>query len=237
MEPARRGSAQAPGRTPGRSREQRIRFIYKPAVFALCLAPFVWIACQAATGGLGANPIEALIRSLGDWTLRFLLITLMVSPVAKIFAWPLAMRFRRMIGLFAFFYAVMHLATWIAIDQFFAWPLIWAAIVKKPFITIGMLAAVLLLPLAVTSTSAMIKRLGARRWKRLHMLIYPAAILGCVHFYMMVKADVREPLIYAGVLAGLLAWRVAMRWRPRPAARPVVPTAAERHRGPARPEA
>jgi len=207
----------APVRRPrrGAGRDRLIRWVAKPAVFALCLIPLGWIGWLAATGGLGVNPIEAMIRSLGDWALRFLLIALAVSPVKEIFGWPVVMRFRRMLGLFAFFYVVVHLSSWIGIDQFFAWPLIWADIVKRPFITVGMLALFLLIPLAGTSTSGMIKRLGARRWKRLHMLVYPAAILGCLHFAMMVKADLREPLIYAGVLTGLLGWRVATCWRPR----------------------
>jgi sulfoxide reductase heme-binding subunit YedZ len=135
------------------------------------------------------------------------------------------MRFRRMLGLFAFFYLTVHLFSWVVLDQFFAWREIWADIVKRPFITIGMFAFLLLVPLAATSTSGMIKRLGARRWKRLHRLVYPAAALGVVHFFMMVKADVREPLIYASVLAVLLGWRLATRWRAG---------TAQAHAGPAR---
>ena len=193
-----------------------VRWIAKPAIFALSLGPLAWLMWQAAAGGLGANPIEATNRFLGDWGLRFLLIALAVSPVSQLGGWPVVMRFRRMLGLFAFFYVSLHLTSYVALDQFFYWPEIWADIVKRTYITVGMAAFVMLVPLAVTSTSGMIKRLGARRWKRLHMLVYPATILGVFHFFMMVKADTREPLIYAAILAVLLGYRVAMRALPRP---------------------
>ena len=198
----------------GSVRDHLIRFVLKPAVFLLCLMPLVWLGRLAVTGGLGVNPIETVNRSLGDWALRFLLISLAVSPAKEIFGWPPVMRFRRMLGLFAFFYVVLHLSSWIGLDQFFAWPHIWADIVKRPFITVGMLAFLSLLPLAATSTAGMIKRLGAKRWKRLHMLVYPAAALAVFHYFMMVKADIREPLIYAAVLAVLLGWRMMTRWPP-----------------------
>lgn len=196
--------------------DRYVRFVAKPLVFALCLVPLGWIVWQAVfvPGGLGANPIDAVNRHLGDWALRFLLISLAVSPIREITGWVVVMRFRRMLGLFAFFYVFLHLSSWIGLDQFFAWQHIWADIVKRPYITVGMLAFALLIPLAVTSTAGMIKRLGARAWKRLHMLVYPAAMLGCFHYYMLVKADIREPLIYSGVLAVLLGWRLATRWRP-----------------------
>jgi sulfoxide reductase heme-binding subunit YedZ len=198
-----------------------ISFVLKPVVFLLCLMPLGWLGWLAAAGGLGVNPIETIDRFLGDWALRFLLISLALSPVKEICGWPPVMRFRRMLGLFAFFYVALHLSTWIGLDQFFAWGHIWADIVKRPFITVGMLAFLLLVPLAATSTSGMIKRLGAKRWKRLHMLVYPAAALAVFHYFMMVKADVREPLIYAGVLVLFLGWRATTRLRP------VVATAAE----------
>ena len=203
----------------GTASNRLIRFVLKPAVFLLCLMPLAWLGWLAATGGLGVNPIEKVNRSLGDWALRFLLISLAVSPAKEIFGWPVLMRFRRMLGLFAFFYVALHLSSWIGLDQFFAWPYIWGDIVKRPFITVGMLAFLSLLPLAATSTAGMIKRLGAKRWKRLHMLVYPAAALAVFHYFMMVKADVREPLIYAAVLAVLLGWRALTR---RPRRRPTV---------------
>ena len=209
-------------------RDRLIRFVLKPAVFMLCLTPLAWLGWRAATGGLGVNPIEAVDRFLGDWALRFLLISLAVSPVKEIMGWPVVMRFRRMLGLFAFFYVVLHLSSWIGLDQFFAWPHIWADIVKRPFITIGMLAFLLLVPLAATSTSRMVKRLGAKRWKRLHMLVYPAAGLASLHFFMMVKADVREPALYAAVLALLLGWRVLSRLPPM--RRPLTPAVPRRER-------
>ena len=205
-------------------RDRYVRWVGKPAVFLLCLVPLTWLAWLAASHGLGVNPIEKMNRFLGDWALRFLLISLAVSPVKEIFAWAVVMRFRRMLGLFAFFYASLHLTSWIVLDQFFAWGEIWADIIKRPFITLGMMAFLLLIPLAATSTAGMVKRLGARAWKRLHMLVYPASILVVLHFSMMVKADLREPLIYAGVLAALLGWRAATRLRRRP----VVPVATVR---------
>lgn len=209
---------------PRRRSDRLIRFVAKPVVFVACLLPLAWLAWHVAAGELGANPIEKMNRFLGDWALRFLLISLAVSPLREIGGWPVLMRFRRMLGLFAFTYVVLHLSSWIGVDQFFAWAHIWADIVKRPYITIGMGAFLLLIPLAATSTAGMIKRLGAKRWKRLHMLVYPAAALGCAHFFMMVKADIREPLIYAGILVALLGWRAATRrWlaisRPSPSSR------------------
>lgn len=197
-----------------RRSEWLVRFVAKPAVFTCCMLPLAWLAWTAASGGLGANPIEAVNRFLGDWALRFLLISLMISPLRDISGWAFLMRFRRMLGLFAFAYVALHLLSWAGLDQFFAWTHIWGDIVKRPYITIGMGAFLLLIPLAATSTAKMIKRLGAKRWKRLHMLVYPAAALGCLHFFMMVKADIREPLIYAIVLAALLGWRLATRAGP-----------------------
>jgi sulfoxide reductase heme-binding subunit YedZ len=221
---ADRRAIRSPGRRGARS-NRLIRFVLKPAVFVLCLAPLVWLGWRAAAGGLGVNPIETINRSLGDWALRFLLLSLAMSPAKEIFGAPLLMRFRRMLGLFAFFCVALHLSSWIGLDQFFAWPHIWADIVKRPFITVGMLAFLSLLPLAATSTAGMIKRLGAKRWKRLHMLVYPAAALAVFHYFMMVKADIREPLIYAAVLAVLLGWRMITRWPPL---RPLTPTLSRR---------
>ena len=198
------------------TKEQRIRWIAKPLVFVLCLTPLMWLGWQAFAGGLGANPIEATNRFLGDWGLRFLLISLAVTPLKAVLGLPVLMRFRRMLGLYAFFYVTLHLSSYIGLDQFFAWGEIWADIVKRNYITIGMTAFALLVPLALTSTKGMIKRLGGPRWKKLHMLVYPAAILGVFHFFMMVKADIREPLIYAAVLAVLLGYRLVARARRRP---------------------
>jgi len=196
-------------------REQIIRRVAKPVVFALCLGPVVWFAWLGFSGGLGANPIEATNRFFGDWGLRFLLLALAVTPLREIFGVGVVARFRRMMGLFAFFYVTLHLTSYVAIDQFFDMAAIWSDIVKRNFITIGMIAFVLLVPLAITSTTGWIKRLGGKIWQRLHRLVYVAGILAVVHFYMMVKADVREPLIYAAILAALLAWRVFKRLKRR----------------------
>ncbi|TAN74092.1 MAG: sulfoxide reductase heme-binding subunit YedZ [Magnetospirillum sp.] len=180
----------------------------KPVVFALCLLPLVWLAGRAVTDGLGANPIEALVRFLGDWALRFLLIALAVTPLRQILGWPGLARFRRMLGLFAFFYVAVHLTAYVGVDQFFDWSAIGRDIVKRRYITIGMAAVLLLLPLAITSTDAMIRRLGGRRWRKLHRLVYVIVPLGVVHHWMMVKKDLTEPMIHAAILAALLGWRV-----------------------------
>ena len=189
-----------------------IHRLAKPAVHVLCLAPLVWLAWRGFSGDLGANPIEAINRFLGDWALRFLLIALAVTPLRGIFGLNELARFRRMLGLYAFAYVSLHLTNYIAVDQFFDWGEIWKDIVKRTFITVGMIAFILLIPLAVTSTKGMSKRLGGLRWQKLHQVVYGVGVLGVVHFYMMVKADVREPLIYAAILAFLLGWRVVKRF-------------------------
>ncbi len=183
----------------------------KPLVFLLGLLPLALLLWRGLTGGLGANPIEAVIRFNGDWALRLLLVTLAVTPLRQLTGWSWVMRVRRMIGLFAFFYAALHLLGYVVLDQFFDWGAIFADILKRPYITVGMTAFALLVPLAVTSTNAMMRRLGGRRWQQLHRLVYPAAILGVLHFYWLVKADVREPLLYAALLAVLLGYRLAQR--------------------------
>ena len=178
----------------------------KPVVFTLCLLPLGWLVFALLTDRLGANPIEELTRDSGEWTLRLLLITLCMTPLRRASGWSWPLRVRRMLGLFAFFYASMHLTTYLWLDQFFDWGEILRDIIKRPFITVGMTAFVLLLPLAVTSTNAMMKRLG-RNWTRLHQLVYVIPALGVLHFWWLVKADVREPLVYAGLLVLLLALR------------------------------
>ncbi|RCX33199.1 sulfoxide reductase heme-binding subunit YedZ [Thioalbus denitrificans] len=180
----------------------------KPAVFALCLLPLALLAWRAVSGGLGANPIEAFIRHNGDWALRLLLLTLAVTPLRRLTGWTWPLRVRRMIGLFAFFYATLHLLGYVGLDQFFDWPAIGADILKRPYITIGMSAFALLVPLAATSTDAMLRRLGGRRWQRLHRLAYLAAGAGVLHFLWLVKADLREPLLYAAILLLLLGFRL-----------------------------
>jgi methionine sulfoxide reductase heme-binding subunit len=190
-----------------------VRFVVKPAVFAASLVPFGLMAYGAATGGLGANPIEAITHGTGDWTLRFLLLTLAMTPLRVVTGWNLFARFRRMLGLFAFFYGCLHLVTYVWLDKFFSWPDIVRDIAKRPFITAGFTAFVILVPLALTSTAGMIRRLGGRNWNRLHRLVYVSAIAAVVHYWWLVKADVSRPLRYAAVLALLLAVRLLVAYR------------------------
>jgi sulfoxide reductase heme-binding subunit YedZ len=186
----------------------------KPAVFGLSLLPAAWLAFDAYAGRLGVNPIETVTHSTGDWTLRFILIALCVTPLRWLTGQAWILRLRRMLGLFAFFYACLHLTTYLWLDQFFIWQDILADIVKRPFITVGFASFVILAALATTSTDGMLRRLG-RRWKTLHRGVYLAAILGVVHFWWLVKADIREPALYAGLLAVLLGYRVVRALRQR----------------------
>jgi methionine sulfoxide reductase heme-binding subunit len=193
----------------GRGSTINLASIIKPAVFLLCLTPLFLLALQTigVGGNLGANPIEKIQDTLGQWGLRLLLITLAVTPLRDWFDAPWLVRLRRMLGLFAFTYVLLHFLNWLILDQGLYWPGILPDIAKRPFITIGFAALLLLIPLAVTSTNSMMRRLG-KRWKKLHRLIYVIAILGVWHYYWQVKADVREPLIYAAIVAVLLGWRV-----------------------------
>ena len=165
----------------------------------------------AYSNQLGANPIEFITRSLGTWTLVFLLITLSITPLCKLSGWAWLIRLRRMIGLFAFFYALLHFITYIWLDQFFDLGDIYKDVIKRPFITLGFTAFVLLIPLAITSTNAMMKKLGGKRWQMLHRLIYLVAIFSVLHYWWLVKKDITQPLIYATVLTVLLAYRL---WAP-----------------------
>ena len=179
----------------------------KAGIFVLCLAPVGHLAYGAFMDQLGANPIEAVIRDLGDWALRLLLITLAVTPLRRLSGVNWLLRLRRMLGLFTFFYALLHMLAYVGLDQFFAWHYILQDIYKRPFITVGFTAFVLLIPLAVTSTNAMMRRLG-RNWQRLHRAVYVIAVCGVLHFWWMVKADIREPALYAVILAVLLGMRL-----------------------------
>jgi sulfoxide reductase heme-binding subunit YedZ len=185
----------------------RRRRALKALVFVLCLVPVAWLAWGAFAGRLGANPIEKITRETGTWALRFLCLTLAVTPVRRLTGWNGVVRFRRMLGLFAFFYACLHLTNFVAIDHFFAFREILKEIVKRPYITLGMTAFVLLVPLAVTSTAGWIRRLGGRRWQGLHRLVYPAAALAVVHYWALVKADTTRPWRYAAIVAALLGAR------------------------------
>jgi sulfoxide reductase heme-binding subunit YedZ len=185
----------------------------KAAVFVACLIPLALLALRAWRDQLGANPIEYITRATGWWTLTFLMITLTVTPVRRLLSMPWLLRLRRMLGLFAFFYASLHFTTYIWLDQFFDLAAIVKDVVKRPFITVGFCAFVLLTPLAATSTNAMVKRLGARRWQWLHRLIYVIGVLGVTHFLWLVKKDIREPLVFIVILACLLGTRLWWRWR------------------------
>jgi sulfoxide reductase heme-binding subunit YedZ len=184
--------------------------LIKPFVFIAALGPLAYLLLGAWRGSLGANPIETITRSTGLWTLRFMLITLAVTPARWLTGWNDIVRVRRMIGLFAFFYGSLHLLTYVWLDQFFDVAAIAKDVVKRPFITAGFSAYVLLVPLAITSTAGMIRRLGGRRWRRLHRLAYVTAALGVVHYWWLVKADIRPPRNYAILLAMLLLVRVVV---------------------------
>jgi methionine sulfoxide reductase heme-binding subunit len=192
-----------------------VRRLIKPALFLLCLIPLltlIWRAFELTGTNLGTNPVEEIQDTLGEWGLRFLLITLAVTPLRDWFNAPWLIQLRRMLGLYGFFYVLMHFLTWLILDQGVYWPGIVADISKRPFITIGFAALVLLVPLAITSTNGMMRRLG-KRWKQLHRLIYPIVLLGVWHYYWQVKADTREPLVYLAIAAVLLGWRL---WKRRP---------------------
>lgn len=198
--------------------ERYIRWVIKSAVFTASLVPLAFLLSRGLNNDLGANPVETINRYTGDWVLRFLLITLAVTPLRKIFGWNDLLRYRRMLGLFAFFYAVLHFLSYVWLDQFFVWGDIVKDVVKRPYITVGFTSFLMLIPLAATSTKAMIRRLGAKRWQRLHRLVYLAGIGGVVHFMWLVKSDIREPFLYAVILALLLGFRLWDRLRPpRPA--------------------
>jgi len=191
----------------------------KAVVFLACLIPLGMLTYGLLTNGLGANPVKAIIHGTGVWTLRLLLLTLLVTPLRRIFGWAWPIAVRRMLGLFAFFYALLHLFTYLLLDQSFDWQAVVHDVVKRPFITAGMLAFTLMVPLAATSTNAMVRRLG-RNWKRLHRLAYVIPALGVLHYYWLVKADVRAPLAYGAVLAMLLGLRLWWRYRSRVSGRP-----------------
>ena len=188
---------------------------FKPVVFLAGLIPLARLALKAYHNALGANPVEVITHSTGDWTLIFLLLTLSITPVRKLTGLAWLIRFRRMLGLFAFFYVTLHFLTYIWLDKFFDLHEMLADIAKRKFITVGFAGFLILIPLAVTSTARWIRRLGGRRWQALHRLIYAAAIAGVVHYYWLVKADTRKPLEYAGILAILIGYRLLIWIRPK----------------------
>jgi methionine sulfoxide reductase heme-binding subunit len=180
----------------------------KPVVFLLCLLPLAALGWRALRGELTANPIEFITHATGDWTLRLLVFTLCVTPFRKVLHLPELIRFRRMLGLFAFFYGCLHFTTYIWLDKFFDLSEMWKDIVKRKYITVGFTAFLLLIPLAVTSTAGWIRRLGGKRWQMLHRLIYFSAALGVIHYYWMVKSAVIRPLTHGAIVAVLLLWRL-----------------------------
>jgi len=207
-----------------------IRWVFKPVVFAASLGPFAWLVWAALTGNLSANPLSDLTNETGVWALRFICITLAITPLRVLTGWNAAIRFRRMTGLFAFFYGTLHFLTYVIADRFagldFTDGMFTAAtarnlvasvgedIYKRPFITVGFTTWMTMLPLAITSTAGMIRRLGGRRWNLLHRLVYLTGILGVLHYWWLVKADIRRPVIYGVVVGALLAARVVRaRWR------------------------
>ncbi len=198
----------------------------KVVVFILGLWPLLWLAWRGYNNQLTANPIEFITRSTGDWTLRFLLISLTITPLRRLTGQLQLIRFRRMIGLFAFFYASLHFTTYIWLDKFFDLHDVWKDVAKRPFITVGFLSFVLLIPLAITSTKGWIRRLG-RKWQMLHRIVYVSVLAGVVHYYWLVKSDIRLPALYAAIAAILLVYRIG-HWLKgtRSVARPTVSPSA-----------
>jgi sulfoxide reductase heme-binding subunit YedZ len=193
-----------------------VRRFIKPAVFLVCLLPLLLLVLQAFNigGDLGANAVEKIQDTLGQWGLRFLMITLAVTPFRDWFDAPWLILLRRMLGLYGFCYVLLHFLTWLILDQGLDWSAVLVDVTKRPFITIGFIALLLLIPLAATSNKAMMRRLG-RRWKTLHRLVYPITLLGVWHYWWQVKADIREPLLYLSIVVLLLGWRVWKALRPR----------------------
>ena len=195
------------------------RFIRKAPVFLFCLAPVAWLSWAAVHGLLGANPISEITKETGTWTLRFVVLTLVITPVRKLTGWNVLVRYRRMLGLFAFFYGTLHLTTYVWLDQFFDIASITKDVLKRPFITVGFAAFLLMVPLALTSTTGWIRRLGGKRWGALHRLVYATAVLGVVHYWWLVKADISRPLAYGAIVATLLAARLVLRSKAKQAGR------------------
>jgi sulfoxide reductase heme-binding subunit YedZ len=202
--------------------DRQLRWL-KVVVFVVALLPLARLVFGAVTNALGANPVEFITRSTGTWTLVFLCLTLTVTPLRKLLGWPWLLRLRRMLGLFAFFYVLLHFTTYIWLDVFFDFHAVAKDILKRPFITVGFTAFVLMIPLALTSANFMVKKLGGKRWQQLHRLVYVIAILGVLHYWWLVKRDITQPLIYACIVATLLGYRVWARKAPALPARPAKP--------------
>lgn len=184
----------------------------KVVVFLVGLGPLLWLVWLAMQGELGANPVDTITKHTGIWTLRILLVALSVTPLRRVTGWSILASYRRMVGLFAFFYASLHFATLIVFDHFFDWAAIWADVIERPFITAGFTAFALMVPLAITSPARMVRALGGRRWQQLHRLVYACGAAGVVHYLWLVKADIRSPMVYALWFVVVMAIRVAV-WR------------------------
>lgn len=206
----------------------------KAVLFVLCLYPLASLVWLGFAGGLGADPVEFIRRSTGTWTLDFLIITLSVTPLRRATGWHWLLRLRRMFGLYAFFYAAIHVVTYFWLDQLFDLVTIWRDVVKRPLIAAGFLSFVLMIPLAVTSTDRMARRLGGKRWQQLHRAVYLVAVAGVIHFWWLVKLDYTRPLIYSVILGGLLVARIVFRIRMNGLAISAARRAACVHHGKAR---
>jgi sulfoxide reductase heme-binding subunit YedZ len=208
----------------------RVFTVVRAALFALALVPFAELVRLGFTGGLGANPVEFVLRWLGTWTLVALLATLSITPLRWVTGWVWLIRLRRMLGLYAFFYGTLHVSSYVWIDHFFDWAEIVGDIAKRPYLTFGFAAYVLMIPLAITSTNAMVRRLGGRNWQRLHRIVYLVAVLGVLHYWYhkLAKNDLETPTIYALVLGALLGVRL-LRWTGR--RRVTLPTPPSRRQG------
>jgi sulfoxide reductase heme-binding subunit YedZ len=205
--------ATAPAARPKRKRDPMV-WVIKPIVWVLCLAPLVWLGWLVLEviyfegRGLTANPVEFLNLYLGDWAIRILLVSLAVTPIKILTGWKQIVRLRRLLGLFAFFYVALHIANYVVLDQFFDWLAIWNDILKRWYITVGMVGLLCLIPLAITSTKGWIKRMGGKNWNKLHKLVYVAGAAACLHFFMMRKGIQLEPIIYGGIFLSLMAIRM-----------------------------
>lgn len=205
--------ATATAARPKRKRDPMV-WVIKPIVWTLCLAPLAWLGWLVLEvlyfdgRGLTANPVEFLNLYLGDWAIRILLISLAVTPIKILTSWKQIVRLRRLLGLFAFFYVALHIANYVVLDQFFDWLAIWNDIIKRWYITVGMVGLLCLIPLAITSTKGWIKRMGGKNWNKLHKLVYVAGAAACLHFFMMRKGIQLEPIIYSGIFLSLMAVRM-----------------------------
>lgn len=188
----------------------------KPAVFVLCSLPLVLLAVSIFTGNISADPIEDITRTTGEWGLRLLLITLAITPLRSITKINQLILLRRMLGVFSFCYILLHFLTWLVIDHFFNFQRIFEDIIERYYILFGFLAFVMLIPLAATSTNRMVRWLGGKRWIKLHKLVYPIGIFGIIHYYLLVKADITQPVIHGTILAMLLGYRVAKHYQKKP---------------------